>query len=287
MVVSSGGTVAEVNHYYPFGSLFANTSVQPYKYNGKELDTKKGLNWYDYGARHYDATLGRWFVVDLLAEKYYSTSVYGYCLNNPVRFIDADGRQVRPARPVRRGYRNGGRPNPYAFYPGGVQPLSYRQSSNITFKGKGLYEQIALGKQNYINDITIGDNTVQMTNNNNVGMKLTGRLGLLNNAKDFSEQLLNMSTETTYHDDGRISKKNVYIIQDPLLAEMQREYSELYNFHSEQLGDELSLLEKHGIIQDKIGMSPIWTIIMDMLMNPNNYETDIQLQIIPEFRQGK
>ena len=68
---------------------------------------------------------------------------------------------------------------------------------------------------------------------------------------------------------------------------MQREYSELYNFHSEQLGDELSLLEKHGIIQDKIGMSPIWTIIMDMLMNPNNYETDIQLQIIPEFRQGK
>ena len=66
VVLSSSGTVQETNHYYPFGGVFASTgNVQPYKYNGKELDTKKGLNWYDYGARHYDATLGRWFVVDL------------------------------------------------------------------------------------------------------------------------------------------------------------------------------------------------------------------------------
>ena len=78
VVVKEDGTVQETNHYYPFGGVFASTgNVQPYKYNGKELDTKKGLNWYDYGARHYDAMLGRWFVVDPLAEKYYSTSVYG------------------------------------------------------------------------------------------------------------------------------------------------------------------------------------------------------------------
>ena len=95
VVISSGGTVAEVNHYYPFGGVFASTgNVQPYKYNGKELDTKKGLNWYDYGARHYDAALGRWFAADPLAEKYYSTSAYGYCLNNPVKFIDSDGRKI-------------------------------------------------------------------------------------------------------------------------------------------------------------------------------------------------
>ena len=92
VVVSSGGTVAEVNHYYPFGSLFANTSVQPYKYNGKELDTKKGLNWYDYGARHYDATLGRWLVVDPLAEKMGSWSPYAYCYSNPIKFVDVDGK---------------------------------------------------------------------------------------------------------------------------------------------------------------------------------------------------
>ena len=93
VVVSSGGTVAEVNHYYPFGGVFASSgNMQPYKYNGKELDTKKGLNWYDYGARHYDATLGRWLVVDPLAEKYYAWSPYAYCLNNPINLIDPDGK---------------------------------------------------------------------------------------------------------------------------------------------------------------------------------------------------
>ena len=94
VVVSSSGTVAEVNHYYPFGSTFASSSVQPYKYNGKELDTKNGLNWYDYGARHYDAALGRWFVVDPLAEKYYSWSPYVYCLNEPISNIDPNGKSV-------------------------------------------------------------------------------------------------------------------------------------------------------------------------------------------------
>ena len=78
VVVSETGTTEEFNHYYAFGGLFGNgNNVQPFKYNGKELETKKGLNWYDYGARQYDATLGRWFVVDPLAEKYYSTSAYG------------------------------------------------------------------------------------------------------------------------------------------------------------------------------------------------------------------
>ena len=92
VVVNSSGVVQEVNHYYPFGGLFAtSTNVQPYKYNGKELDTKNGLNWYDYGARHYDAALGRWHVVDPLAEKMYAWSPYGYCFNNPMKFVDKDG----------------------------------------------------------------------------------------------------------------------------------------------------------------------------------------------------
>ena len=52
VVITQNGTVEETNHYYPFGGVFASTNdVQAYKYNGKELDTKKGLNWYDYGAR--------------------------------------------------------------------------------------------------------------------------------------------------------------------------------------------------------------------------------------------
>ena len=95
VVVSETGAVEEVNHYYAFGGLFGNnSSVQPFKYNGKELDTKKGLNWYDYGARQYDATLGRWFAVDPLAEDYYSWSPYNYCTNNPINFIDPNGNGV-------------------------------------------------------------------------------------------------------------------------------------------------------------------------------------------------
>ena len=92
VVVSQTGAVEETNHYYPFGGLFASTSsVQPYKYNGKELDTTKGLNLYDYGARMYDPTLGRFTTMDPMAEKYYSVSPYAYCGNNPVNRTDPTG----------------------------------------------------------------------------------------------------------------------------------------------------------------------------------------------------
>ncbi|EKU87630.1 RHS repeat-associated core domain-containing protein [Bacteroides oleiciplenus YIT 12058] len=98
MVVRLNGTswnTEQMNHYYPFGGVFeVNTETsgkQSYKYNGKELDRMHGLDWYDYGARMMDATLGRWHVVDPLAEKYYSTSPYVYCGNNPVRYIDPTG----------------------------------------------------------------------------------------------------------------------------------------------------------------------------------------------------
>ena len=95
VVIDQNGTVEETNHYYPFGGVFANsTSVQPYKYNGKELDTKKGLNWYDYGARHYDAAIGRFHTQDRFAEKYYPMSPYQYAANCPMRNIDVNGDSI-------------------------------------------------------------------------------------------------------------------------------------------------------------------------------------------------
>jgi RHS repeat-associated protein len=68
------------DHYYPFGMVLGGQSYayadplkkNDYLYNGKELQDELGLDWYDYGARFYDATVGRFFTIDPLAEDYRS-----------------------------------------------------------------------------------------------------------------------------------------------------------------------------------------------------------------------
>lgn len=95
VVANTLGAVEQVNHYYPFGGLFGESThgdTQRYKYNGKELDRMHGIDWYDYGARHYDGM--RFVTVDPLAEQDYTTSPYVYALNNPVSNIDLDGRSA-------------------------------------------------------------------------------------------------------------------------------------------------------------------------------------------------
>jgi len=93
--------VAQTTDYYPFGLAMAAQSYQKqssldndYLYNGKELQDEHNLGWLDYGARMYMSEIGRWGVVDALAEIYHTDTPYGYVLNNPLSFIDPDGRQV-------------------------------------------------------------------------------------------------------------------------------------------------------------------------------------------------
>lgn len=104
-------TEVQKTHYYPFGGIIADLStgrsVQNRLYNGKELDTSNNLWWYDYGARQYDPTAPRFTTSDPLAEKYYGWNMYGYCVNNPIKFIDPDGQFLHKfAAQLSRGWYN-------------------------------------------------------------------------------------------------------------------------------------------------------------------------------------
>ncbi|HLN52607.1 MAG TPA: RHS repeat-associated core domain-containing protein, partial [Lentimicrobium sp.] len=92
-------SINQVNSYYPFGlgiqKLEANTMTtlpkNEYLYNGKMFQDELGLNWLDYGARMYDAVVGRWWAEDPMSEVSRRWSTYSYCYNNPMRFTDPDG----------------------------------------------------------------------------------------------------------------------------------------------------------------------------------------------------
>ena len=104
VVTDSQGNIEQTNNYYPYGGLMASSSCitnpssstaanQPNRYNGKELDRKNNLDWHDYDARYF-AGHGQWTSIDPLAEKYYDWSPYVYCVGNPMRFVDPDGREI-------------------------------------------------------------------------------------------------------------------------------------------------------------------------------------------------
>jgi RHS repeat-associated protein len=97
--IQSSTEIIEETNYYPFGLAHKGYNQKndalmkdyKYQYNGKEKQEELGLNFYDYGARNYDAAIGRWMNVDPLAEKRQNITPYQYASNNPIIRGDVDG----------------------------------------------------------------------------------------------------------------------------------------------------------------------------------------------------
>ena len=99
--INPSNEILEENNYYPFGLkqkgynnvITSTNSALSFKYNGKELNKELGLEWYDFGARNYDPSLGRWFVIDALADDVMQVdkSPYVYAWNRPTEITDPDG----------------------------------------------------------------------------------------------------------------------------------------------------------------------------------------------------
>lgn len=159
-VVDESGNTYQSTDYYPYGMphldrhSLLQAILQPYKYNGKELDLKSGLNTYDYGGRQYYSAIPMWDRVDPLCEDDYHSSPYAYCLGRPTMLIDLDGykpTEEEAARIADHVYGNGD-----VMLIGGWRVSNRKFGKDVKFLDKGsgfksnLYERTIDGKTEYV-----------------------------------------------------------------------------------------------------------------------------------------
>ncbi|MCW4072954.1 RHS repeat domain-containing protein [Segatella copri] len=93
-ITNLDGEVVQHIEYVPFGEVFVeernNIWNTPYLFNAKEFDEETGL--YYYGARYYEPRVSLWISTDPMQEKTSNITTYAYCINNPVAYIDHDGK---------------------------------------------------------------------------------------------------------------------------------------------------------------------------------------------------
>ncbi|WP_246830097.1 RHS repeat domain-containing protein, partial [Prevotella sp. HMSC073D09] len=95
-ITDAKANITQFDAYLPYGELLvdehSSSEEMLYKFNGKELDEETGL--YYYGARYMNPVTSLWYGVDPLAEKYHNVGGYVYCAENPIKYLDTDGRRI-------------------------------------------------------------------------------------------------------------------------------------------------------------------------------------------------
>jgi RHS repeat-associated protein len=94
VVDAESGEVAQAMTYDPFGRVLSdsNSGFQPFGFAGGPYDPATGLT--HFGAREYDAQVGRWTSADPISFAGGDANLYGYVLGDPVNLVDPSGLYV-------------------------------------------------------------------------------------------------------------------------------------------------------------------------------------------------
>jgi RHS repeat-associated protein len=232
VVINSSGTIVEKSHYYPFGMRFypestSNSSALAFRYNGKEFESMNGLNRYDYGARMYDAQLGRWHVVDPLAEKGRRWSPYTYVFDNPMRFIDPDGMWADNYWFDKNGeldkYEKNDQPD-HVYVESGKSESNEKAYTELDAAGTKQFVAIVVGESSNNSDEAKGISNVMLNRMDNKGVELKeGFVDKIGGTKDFDaiggtlyNKVMGQSLKETLDSDVSVRAKGAISALSPL-----------------------------------------------------------------------
>jgi RHS repeat-associated protein len=111
IAANTGGSYSEIieeSNYYPFGlkhqgynsvvSSNGNALGQKEKtFQDQRYEDDLGLNWYAFKYRNHDPSIGRFFGIDPLAEKYAYNSTYAFSENKVIMYNELEGLETGPA----------------------------------------------------------------------------------------------------------------------------------------------------------------------------------------------